>query len=1181
VVWFGQLDIPDELVEAHRDGELVVFVGAGVSVGAPSSLPLFRGLAEQIAAETGVAMIAGEAFDVYLGRVDGPADVHSRVAEIIGNSASRPNGTHEAIAALARTAGACRIVSTNYDRHVGAALQDAGVVAEEWSAPALPIGDAFEGLVYLHGTLGKPPPRLVVTDEDFGKAYLRDGWATRFLDAMFRQYKTLFVGYSHEDLIMTYLGRGLRADSKRWILTDQPNRDLYKRLRVTPIPFDVNAFADLEHGLARWAASAGMGLLDHRSRLNGLLRLQPSELEPEERSYMETTFTDAARTQVFVDACATALAPDNAEQWLDWAATQLEFGTLLDDHGSRSDVARHLGNWFAEQFVINGERTESAMRIVRDAKGPIHPALWSDIALAFFRRQQPRESWANQWLLLLLRDAPVNAPRDLLEYLLGQSAYPQDHDLIVAMLNHLLRPRPEFRPAFGTHGTRVEVSFPHDAHELDRAIAQVVTPNIAPLAPTLMSLVEQHLRSAHHILASAGAISARFDPLSFGRSAVESHDQDQFRDPVDPLLDLARDSLDSLLHTHPDWAAATIDRWMASPVQLLRRLAVHGVTRREDRTADEKLAWVIDSQLLWDFHCQHEVFDLIATSLGSVSDEALRALIGLALEGPAPNPDAARENAEHHRQYRIYNLIVWLHQKAPQRPAISEAMGAQQEAHPEFGPRDHPDLHFTMTAGFETTQAPTLDADDVHQAISDNATHAVAMLLELDERSAWPGSSWSRPSATTLSAAVAKYPLDGIAVLAEDPGDTHEFKQTVLAAWRQSASSAEHIDTIIDTISAWDLTSAAEGIASLFVNSKNEVTLALQTSDKARALARSLWNALDEDGDSALLNPNNILERAYNSPAGHLAEYWLEVLVQQWRQTEATWSDIPADIRHDLQNSVGSSPATGKQALARAIYLSRLHLFWSADRPWTETWLLPLLNWTQLPDDAALLWPAYLMGGRWNDQLLAAGLLEQYLAATNMLVSDDPNVRQALAGHMAAISIQSTLDLISANWLVRLTSGSTEEFRAEWFDALADLLRQGIGDPEAEWVRWLSSYVGERAGGIPLSLTEREASAITEIVVQLDASFDDAVAVVERTSASLNQDRYLVYRLETDKAAAHPEAAARLVIHLLNNTLPQQFYDNRGLKRIFESVQPTIPPQVAIGYKEAAARIGFTDALNW
>ena len=157
----------------------------------------------------------------------------------------------------------------------------------------------------------------------------------------------------------------------------------------------------------------------------------------------------------------------------------------------------------------------------------------------------------------------------------------------------------------------------------------------------------------------------------------------------------------------------------------------------------------------------------------------------------------------------------------------------------------------------------------------------------------------------------------------------------------------------------------------------------------------------------------------------------------------------------------------------------------------------------------------------------------------------------------------------------------TKDFARSGSTPLPTCLRQGVGDPEAEWARWLSGYVNERTKGIPMALTEREASAVTEIVIQLDASFVDAVALVERTPASLNHDRFLVHRLETDKAAGHPEAAARLVIHLLKNTKPGQFYDNRGLKRIFDAVQPAIEPQISAAYKEAAARIGFTDALEW
>ena len=51
---FGDVDLPAELVSAQADGRLVLFVGAGASVPAPSNLPTFRELAQRIADDSQV-----------------------------------------------------------------------------------------------------------------------------------------------------------------------------------------------------------------------------------------------------------------------------------------------------------------------------------------------------------------------------------------------------------------------------------------------------------------------------------------------------------------------------------------------------------------------------------------------------------------------------------------------------------------------------------------------------------------------------------------------------------------------------------------------------------------------------------------------------------------------------------------------------------------------------------------------------------------------------------------------------------------------------------------------------------------------------------------------------------------------------------------------------------------------
>ncbi|WP_419629151.1 hypothetical protein, partial [Thiolapillus sp.] len=69
-------DIPDALLQAHEEGRVVFFCGAGISY--PAGLPGFKGLVEQIYDLTGTALaeIEREAFD--RGQFDATLDLLER-----------------------------------------------------------------------------------------------------------------------------------------------------------------------------------------------------------------------------------------------------------------------------------------------------------------------------------------------------------------------------------------------------------------------------------------------------------------------------------------------------------------------------------------------------------------------------------------------------------------------------------------------------------------------------------------------------------------------------------------------------------------------------------------------------------------------------------------------------------------------------------------------------------------------------------------------------------------------------------------------------------------------------------------------------------------------------------------------------------------------------------------------
>lgn len=213
--------------------------------------------------------------------------------------------------------------------------------------PALPMGDDFEGLAYLHGCLRQSPGELVVTDGDFGRAYLRDSWAARFLERMFATYTVLFVGYSHKDTVMSYLGRSLGPAQERFALTSEPDASHWKGLRILPVGYPMvgESHEALTLAVNGWASWASMGLLDHRQRISQLVATAPSQV-PDEQSYLETVINDIDQFGFFAEFA-------RGKEWLDWIAVIPTFQIIFDAFAIESELTRRIAYWFAEHFVMD------------------------------------------------------------------------------------------------------------------------------------------------------------------------------------------------------------------------------------------------------------------------------------------------------------------------------------------------------------------------------------------------------------------------------------------------------------------------------------------------------------------------------------------------------------------------------------------------------------------------------------------------------------------------------------------------------------------------------------------------------------------------------------------------------------------------------------------------------------
>lgn len=283
-------DIPDELLQAHEEGRVVFFCGAGISY--PADLPGFKGLVEQIYRLNGTTLseIEREAFEG--GQFDATLDLLERrlpgqrmaVRRALAKALKpklRRKGATDTQAALLRLArsreGAVRLVTTNFDRIFHVAAKRTGQAFQTYAAPMLPIpkNSRWDGLVYLHGLLPQKADdtalnRLVVTSGDFGLAYLTERWAARFVSELFRNYVVCFVGYSINDPVLRYMMDALAADRmlgevtpQAWSLGDcEPGQEHRKAIEwvakgVTPILYTVPAgthdHSALHQTLHAWA----------------------------------------------------------------------------------------------------------------------------------------------------------------------------------------------------------------------------------------------------------------------------------------------------------------------------------------------------------------------------------------------------------------------------------------------------------------------------------------------------------------------------------------------------------------------------------------------------------------------------------------------------------------------------------------------------------------------------------------------------------------------------------------------------------------------------------------------------------------------------------------------------------------------------------------------------------------
>lgn len=322
--------LPSHLLTQQSEGNVIFFCGAGISRRA--GLPDFGGLTRKVVARLGAekardAMERGDSSDrvfSLLSREFGPSEVDREIFAALEGARKPDLSCHRLILDLSKGAdGRHQLVTTNFDLLFEAVEKRIPRVVPP-ALPDLSLQPSIDGVVYLHGRLRKPEAGIasgyVISSADFGRAYLSEGWATRFVKALRERYTIVLLGYRAEDPPMRYLLEGLNAadgvsyDSPIYAFTQGDEGDAEEEWQdrgVTPICYSKSEdHSGLWNTLSAWA-EAVRNPEGWSDKVLGIAQKRPIEVAPHERGQVVELVSSKQGAKLFAD-----VKPAPSAEWM-------------------------------------------------------------------------------------------------------------------------------------------------------------------------------------------------------------------------------------------------------------------------------------------------------------------------------------------------------------------------------------------------------------------------------------------------------------------------------------------------------------------------------------------------------------------------------------------------------------------------------------------------------------------------------------------------------------------------------------------------------------------------------------------------------------------------------------------------------------------------------------------------
>ncbi|MCR5836032.1 MAG: DUF4020 domain-containing protein [Lachnospiraceae bacterium] len=1107
------VNYPNQLVDAIKNGKLVVFAGAGASMSAPTCLPDFRGLVRKLSEGTKYEFNEKEdSCEVFLGRLEAKQiDVHKKTKELMEGSCKEPNDLHRAIYNLFINSDSIKIVTTNYDQMFEAVDYNN---LEVFNAPALPYGDDVNGIVHLHGNI-KHPQYMVLTDEDFGRAYITDGYASRFLKKLFSTYTVLFIGYSYNDIILQYLTRAMFRENTQesYIITDKSDKDYWNVLGLTPIVYPLGQHDSMRKSLSKLGERAKRGLVEWKDLLSEI-----NEMPPREMSFMseiEYCLENYERARVLA-SCV------RGKEWLDYFESKGVFKECFLKNEKDEKILSIWSRWLCDNFI--GVDDTSLQLLIANHNNTLNEKFSEAVVNKIISDKNITDDVFVQYTLLI---EPYLENIWLLTRLIEESHQRGLNHLCFELFKSLLDVRFIFQKKmlFSDNGVEYKHSFATESYRLKYVWDKIKDKMLSEFSYELVLFVKDVIEKVHFYYCDLKEASDENEPFSFLMIDIENKDKYSKDNSFVILNRIYGEAInavcikDKLIFKH------ILNQCLKSKSNLMQRMALRVLRKSDVYNSKEKYCILLECFSLYSVDKKEQIFLLTASFWKDLDISEKEYFINKLLDVKDEVYD-----------YEKYNWIVWLNKCDKDNKRLNLLKKSYEEKY-NFKPRECPELNiFSSEVTIHSVKTP-VDTDEMKNM---NVNHLIADLINEKKFPVKFG------LLNTLYNCVKDdfgWTEKIINNLVSKKINDNEIWNYLINGICDSNYKIEELCNVVgifnDNIDIIPNKNALARMVFKMIQRNEYEKYSSQYEELILNFTKKIWSARSLIENKSF--DDDICLRTINSAQGNILDSWIHMVsYHKEKQIPDQYKELFSDALLLEGNELD---------ISICILAGYYNFFWMRDQKWSEEYLLPFLTShdKQKFNDA---WSGlvYFSGTIYRDT--ADYMSNVYLQAIKKIKWLTEDTKNRMIEQIVTLIIHIVENPI-CDFIPELYEASEETDIVYFIKALNRRLHSMDAEEKVIlWEKWLRIFLQNRKRNIPTILTEKENQELCMIIVNLKEVFSEAVDIICTGNAPSKIEWSFWNELNKDEfISINEESIAKILLFLLSREFDVE-YSSEDIKEL-------------------------------